>query len=52
MRLTSYIEENGLLSRFQHGFRKGTGTIDALENIKNIARETDRKYVMVIFIDI
>jgi len=48
-RLSYYLEQRGLLSKYQSGFRKGRSTIDALIKVSNEAEKAvSMKEVMVI----
>lgn len=51
-RLNQHIEAHNLLIPFQLGFKAGRSTIDAVERLKIITLEKDRKYVIALFIDI
>lgn len=45
-------EEKGLNCERQYGFKKGSGTEDALVSLKRAIGGTEKKYVVAVFVDI
>ena len=52
-RLTSYLEQNNIISTNQSGFRKNKSTIDQIIRLQNDIKTANHqhKYVATIFID-
>lgn len=51
-RLSDHLENNGLLSEAQYGFRKHRGTEDALLKVQEVVNSTREKYLVGFFLDI
>lgn len=51
-RVKRWLNEEGLLSDRQFGFREGRGTIDALMEVKRDVEESEEKYVLAVSLDI
>lgn len=51
-RLLKEIEADGDFSVYQHGFRKGKSTLQAMERILNFVKETNEKYCLLVTLDI
>lgn len=51
-RMNNHISDNNIISQSQFGFRKGIGSINAIEKVKNLTINSQSKYVIVILVDI
>lgn len=51
-RIEVAYKQRGLSSDRQYGFKKGVGTEDAFINLKRAIRGSERKYIVIMFVDV